>query len=101
MQRRKPGPKPLPENVRFFRYVQKTDECWIWTGGKAGGREVHQRYGVFRVGSQTDGTRRQVYAHHWSYTYATGEEIPDNRQINHTCDNPNLPTSPWRRNMKT
>lgn len=38
-------------------------ECLLWTGGTNG-----KDYGVFRLGSQTDGTRRQVLAHRFAFT---------------------------------
>ena len=84
---RKTGPKPIPVEVRFLRHVRKTDSCWFWNGAQAGGRQKHQRYGVFRVGSNTDRTRKSVYAHRWSYSYFKGD-IPKGMQINHRCDNP-------------
>lgn len=81
----KTGPKPVPEEKRFWRYVQKTETCWNWTGGRVGGRSM-RLYGNFRVGSQSDGTRRRVYAHRWAWEHFRGP-IPDGLQVNHHCDN--------------
>lgn len=81
------GPKPIPESIRFLQYVYQTNSCWLWIGATAGGRRKHQRYGVFRIGSNTDGSRRSIYAHRWSYIYFKGT-IPRGMQINHICDNP-------------
>lgn len=79
------GPKPEPEDKRFWRHVEKTDSCWNWTGCRAGGRS-ERSYGYFRIGSQADGTRRQVYAHRWAWEYFNGD-IPEGLQVNHHCDN--------------
>jgi hypothetical protein len=81
----KTGPKPAPEEKRFWQHVRKTETCWNWTGGRAGGRS-RAAYGVFRVGSQADGTRPQVYAHRWAWEHFKGP-IPDGLQVNHHCDN--------------
>jgi len=84
---RKTGPKPIPVEVRFYKFVNKTDTCWLWKGARRGGRQRHQRYGVFRIGSNTDRTRMSIYAHRWSYLHFKGP-IPSNMQVNHHCDNP-------------
>jgi len=81
---RKRGPNRQAETERFWRYVQKTDTCWNWTGWRAGGGL--QDYGMFRIGSQADGTRQQVYAHRWIWEHLKGA-IPDGLQVNHHCDN--------------
>jgi ERCC4-type nuclease len=41
---------------------------------------------VFRVGSEAERTRRQIYAHRWVWEHYKGE-IPDGLQVNHHCDN--------------
>ena len=82
----KTGPKPLPAEKRFWRHVRKSDRCWEWQGARAGGRGS-PTYGVFRVGSQTDGSRRSVYAHRWIWEHLNGP-IPEGMQVNHHCDNP-------------
>jgi len=79
----KRGPQPIPEEERFWRHVQKTETCWNWTGWRIGRQAA---YGAFRIGSQADGTRRQVYAHRWAWEHLKGE-IPEGLQVNHHCDN--------------
>lgn len=74
------GPVSLPEADRFWPRVFKTNGCWYWTG-----YVDRYGYGTFRVGSITDGTRRKVYAHRWSYTNSTGLEAP--QDVDHTCHN--------------
>jgi hypothetical protein len=63
-----------------MNFVSQSDAgCWIWSGGNNGS------YGVFRVGSTTDGSRRQVYAHRISYELHKGK-IPAGLFVCHTCD---------------
>jgi len=61
---------------RFWKRVEKTDDCWIWTG-YTGSRS----YGIIRIGSD-----RQM-AHRFSYEMHIGE-IPPGRLVMHSCDNP-------------
>lgn len=60
---------------RFWSYVEKSDDCWIWTGGSFGGR-----YGQFRIG------KKKIRAHRFSWLLA-GNEIPDGMILCHKCDN--------------
>ena len=66
--------KPISE--RFFDYVNKSDGCWEWIGGKN-----DLGYGRFRVGYET----RQ--AHRVSWVLHIGK-IPRNLFVLHRCDNP-------------
>jgi hypothetical protein len=59
---------------RFLSYVEKTDSCWLWTGGKCNG------YGIFWAD-------KSFRAHRYSYTIYK-EPIPVRMIIRHTCDNP-------------
>lgn len=69
--------------ARFRKYVQpQANGCHLWTGAKAG-----RGYGVFGVGSRLDGSRRQVYAHRWSYVRAHGP-IPEGLTVDHLCNTP-------------
>ena len=59
--------------ARFFSYVNKTEKCWLWTGGNNG-----VGYGkVYMKG-------KLVYAHRYSYEIANGE-IPRGYEIDHLC----------------
>lgn len=61
---------------RFWGYVNKTDECWLWMRSKTAAG-----YGLF-------GDRRQLrYAHRYSYELTRGP-IPDGLVIDHLCRNP-------------
>lgn len=63
--------------TRFWRYVDKTETCWLWTGATNG------RYGVFWTGPET----KRNYAHRWSYEHHVGP-IPEGLQIDHLCRTP-------------
>lgn len=52
--------------------------CWLWTASTAG-----KGYGQLRV----PGTRRNVYAHRFSYETFKGP-IPRGMHLLHSCDNP-------------
>lgn len=64
---------------RFWRYVNKTDTCWLWTGAK-----THGGYGVLQ-GSGRKG--RIIRSHRLSYEMHYSS-IPDGLDVCHHCDNP-------------
>lgn len=70
----------LPPRLYFSFRGQEPGECWLWTGWSQGG------YGYTRVGSRTDGTRRQVRVHRLMFEAAKGP-IPDGLVIDHLCRN--------------
>lgn len=72
----KRGPKPVPPEVRFWRFVDKTDGCWLWVGTDNG------KYGT--LGLSIDGTRTSLYAHRLSYEMHVGP-IPEGLTIDHLC----------------
>lgn len=59
---------------RFIVKVNKTDSCWLWTGGKG-----DVGYGSFYSGTKA------VHAHRWSYEYFLGP-IPNGLLVCHKCD---------------
>ncbi len=69
--------KTRPVEDRFWDKVQKTDNCWLWTGvpNKGG-------YGLIYVNGKI------VFAHRYSYQLHFGS-IPDGLDICHSCDVPN------------
>jgi hypothetical protein len=60
---------------RFWNKVDKTDDCWLWTGYKN-----NKGYGMFRVGDT------MMLTHRWS-AQTSGLNI-DNMLVCHSCDNP-------------
>lgn len=62
--------------TRFFKYVDKTDNCWLWNGDITVGG-----YGRFWYEGNS------VRAHRVSYLLFIGT-IPDNLSVLHKCDNP-------------
>jgi len=59
---------------RFWTYVRKESNCWIWTGTKQRGG-----YGHFRIKG------KDYTAHRYAYQLANGP-IPPKMEIMHTCD---------------
>lgn len=75
---REKGPKPIPNEQRFWAKVSRTEGCWLWLGNslKAG-------YGIFRASAP----RRQVLAHRFAYESTYGR-IPLGKLVCHHCDTP-------------
>lgn len=69
-----PGRRDKPEN-RFNRYVEKTESCWLWRGGKY----TKSGYGCFR------GPLNERYAHRCSWVINKGK-IPEGISVLHKCD---------------
>ena len=73
----KTGPKQLPRRERFYERVDKTGDCWLWTGATN-----HRRggYGYF----YDDDTRlRRAHRVAWELEYGTAPEV-----LMHSCDTP-------------
>lgn len=66
--------KPLGE--RFWKKVQKTDSCWIWTAGKTGAG----------YGAISDDNKRMVMAHRASWFLCRGR-WPESEALDHLCNN--------------
>jgi hypothetical protein len=67
--------KPVPVELRFWKFVDQSSACWIWTGATAGESGT---YGSIRVNG------RNAYAHRVSYEIAFGA-IPAGMVIDHIC----------------
>jgi hypothetical protein len=61
---------------RFWSKVEKTDGCWIWTGGK-----TLDGYGQMSVGGRNKRANRFSWEIHFG-------PIPDGKHACHSCDNP-------------
>lgn len=70
-------PSGATTEERFWRYVEKTDGCWLWTGARTHG------YGNFYV-PLGDGKYKQIQAHRWAYEALVGP-IPDGATLDHLC----------------
>lgn len=70
-------PRGLTEVERFWRKVNKTEACWLWTGA------LCQGYGVFHEGSGR-GNTHQTRAHLYAYRLLVGP-IPEGLQLDHLC----------------
>ena len=68
---------PVSLYDRLFRYVRKTDSCWLWTGAK-----ISTGYGLIRI----DGSGRLVHRVAWELH--TGEPVPLKLCVLHRCDTP-------------
>lgn len=66
----------VPLEVRFWRFVNKTETCWLWTG-------AHGKYGLINEHAST----RTLLAHRVSWELANGP-IPDDLFVLHRCDVP-------------
>lgn len=66
----------LSEVDRFWSKVDKSGDCWLWTGGTKNG------YGCFYVWDGT--TDRCVQAHRYAYELEHGA-IPDGMTLDHLC----------------
>ena len=66
--------KLIPEEERFWRKVDKTETCWLWSAGtdKFG-------YGKFKAKGKT------IRAHRYSYVLFNGP-IPNGLFVCHECD---------------
>lgn len=73
----KRGTKPTPVAVRFWKFVKKTDACWLWVGT----RKNSAGYGGIGVGG------RMRFAHRVSWELHFGP-IPAGLFVCHHCDNP-------------
>lgn len=69
------APPKTPLAVRFWRYVNKTDGCWLWTGNTVKG-----------YGAISDSPGRKT-AHRASWIIHNGP-IPDGLWVLHRCDTP-------------
>lgn len=76
-----PPSTPATAVERFWSYVRRGPECWVWTGQRNA-----KGYGQFHIGSATE--RKNTFAHRFSWKLHNGA-IPDETPcVLHKCDNP-------------
>lgn len=68
--------QPLAE--RFWKHVDKSGDCWVWTGSR-------QDYGH---GILTLHRGHTMQAHRVAWMLHHGVRVPDGKHILHKCDNP-------------
>ena len=75
------GRKRIPLADLFWRHVNKTDQCWIWTASQNG-------VGYGRMARHADGPAKTktLLAHRISWELAYGD-VPVGHYVSHTCDN--------------
>jgi hypothetical protein len=66
--------------LRFWRYVDKSGECWVWTGTRCSQKPWSIGYGQFRA------QRKNIRAHRFSFQIHFGP-IPAGKFVLHRCDN--------------
>lgn len=79
------GQRVIPAIERILSNIAKDENgCWNWTGSV---RSAEKPYGRLTIGSRSDGTRRQIGAHQYSYMTFVGP-IENGLAVCHHCDNP-------------
>lgn len=64
------------DEARFWSYVDKSGDCWEWTGG-----HHDHGYGAFYLNGH------KINAHRAAYQFTVGP-IPDGLELDHLCVNP-------------
>jgi hypothetical protein len=67
---------------RFWRFVDKAGECWLWNGLR-----LESGYGFFSLNASQEKRNAGILAHRMSWKLAHGP-IPDRAHVLHRCDNP-------------
>lgn len=67
--------------IQRLSKIDPATGCWNWNISNG------SKYGRLIVGSRTDGTRKSVGAHRYSFETFNGP-IPDGLEVCHRCDNP-------------
>jgi hypothetical protein len=70
------GYRGTPE-ARFWQKVDRTGDCWLWTGATTRGYAY-----FYRARGCT------TVASHFAWLLGSGEEVPADRIVLHRCDNP-------------
>lgn len=70
----------------FWAKVEKgaPDACWRWLGA-----QWNNGYGLWKIGSRVDASRRSIQAHRYALILTLGS-VPDDLQVDHICHNADL-----------
>lgn len=68
--------RQLPSQSLFWRHIQKTETCWLWTGA-----QINKHYGILTF------KQKNYLAHRFSWILEHGP-IPKGLQVLHDCDHP-------------
>lgn len=71
--------KSIPLKIRFWKFVDKSQGCWLWTG-------VRNNVGYGRI-NPGGGSKRYASAHRISWLLAHGQSPPRGMCVLHRCDN--------------
>lgn len=74
------APQTATASERFWKFVLKTDGCWLWTGAVS-----KNGYGHFTV--RDSHGERQTGAHRFAFEFYSGEMPPSDQHVCHGCDN--------------
>jgi hypothetical protein len=74
------------DRVESLSKINIITGCWEWQSAFKGKSKL-KRYGHLTVGSRTNGTRRTMSAHRYSWEAFIGK-IPKGMWVLHRCDNP-------------
>jgi hypothetical protein len=77
--------RPIPplterQTRNFWRKVEKSDDCWLWTASTT--NAGYGQFGLVRPGERL----MMTLAHRLAYTLSVGP-IPDGLVIDHLCEN--------------
>jgi hypothetical protein len=78
---------PPHDQARFWKLVNKTDGCWLWTGSLRDTGSGGYKYGQFSFKVGTPPTAITRSTHRLAYEIAYGP-IPAGFCVCHQCDNP-------------
>lgn len=78
------GLTPAPRADRFWSRVDKSGDCWLWTGNTFAARGG---YGSF-YDDKVFGPQRNRRAHRVSYELAHGVRLDSSETVCHSCDTP-------------
>lgn len=73
----------LEEHLSFWRQVEWSEDCWLWTGPKNGTNAGNHAYGLFTI--KRDGMRVRLMAHRVALEITT-EPLPLGFFACHKCD---------------